>query len=195
MAQAFNVLIDAPPMTCEVHGREYRINTDFRVVLKYLRLLEGDDTQDDKNLFALILFYGQEQLLFPDDVEGLFEYITLFINRGEVNTKRSSNEVYFDLLEDSGRVFAAFIQVYKINLRKEKLIHWWVFYDLLESLPKETHLADVIEIRSKKFETWMKPKDRQELMRIKASYALGKKKVSSNDPMGNFFDALRGACK
>jgi hypothetical protein len=50
---------------------------------------------------------------------------------------------------DSGRIFAAFLQVYGIDLRTEKM-HWWTFKTLFDALPADTKLMEVIQIRQKK---------------------------------------------
>lgn len=189
MNQRYNPLIDTPPVTVSVNGRDYKISSDFRVTLAYLRLMKSDESNEEKVLFGLSLYYGDR--IAPDDVAHLVEYIGYFIRRGEAGeTKESKAFPTFDILEDSGRIFAAFLQIYGINLRKVRM-HWWVFSELLEGLPKGTHLADVIEIRGRKFEKWMKPADRNELQRVKDRYRIGE----PTDIMDNLFTALKGIAR
>lgn len=189
MARSFNVLLDEPPVSIEVNGRAYPVATDYRVALAYFRLMADDDMTDkDRALFGLGLFYGN--MIAPDDVEELQKYISFFLSRGGDKEDGASGPRVFDILEDSGRIYAAFYQIYKINLRKVKM-HWWVFCDLLEGLPKGTHLADVIELRGRKFEKWMKPVDRNELQKAKDRYRLGPK----TDVMEGVFNMLKGIAR
>lgn len=188
MGNPFNVLLDRPPETVEVNGRSYPVASDYRVALAYFRLMGGDDDDQDKALFSLSLFFGSE--MAPDDIPELQKYIGWFLRRGRDEEPQDKKARVFDMLEDSGRVFAAFYQIYKINLRTAR-VHWWVFCELLEGLPKGTHLSDVIEIRGKKFEKWMKPADRNELQQIKDRYRIGPK-VSAMDAL---FSMLKGVAR
>lgn len=184
---SFNPLRDEPPTQCEVGGHMYHIDTDFRAVLDYIVFMDGDDSDEVKTVFGLQRFFGDE--IYSEDVEGLTSYLKWYVNCGKEPQKESGEAPVFDLLADSGRVWAAFMQVYGINLRNTK-IHWWLFFELLEGLPKGTHLADVIEIRGRKFEKWMKPADRNELQRLKDHYAIGGKV----DPIAGLAECLRGLC-
>ncbi len=185
----FNVLIDEPPVAVEVNGRLYHIHSDFKTVLAYLRLQAGGDDDEDKARFGLSLFYGDD--IARDDIPELFEYMGYFIRRGaDKEEHRDTGAAVFDLMTDSGRVFAAFLQAYRINLRRASM-HWWTFCELLEGLPKGTHLSDVIEIRGRKFEKWMKPADRNELQRAKDRYRIGE----AVDVMDNLFTALKGIAR
>ena len=185
MESKFNVLIDELPSGAVAGGVFYPIRSDFRNVFSYVRML-GDDTlsQQEKTLMALVLFYGET---LPEDLSPLAQYLTLFINLGE-ETEASTGPRLFDLLGDSGRVYAAFRQVYRIDLRQARA-HWWVFCELLEGLPNGTHLAEVIDIRGRKFEEWMKPSDRTALQRLKDRYAIGGEQV---DVITGLFESLRG---
>lgn len=188
MEKAYNPILDELPFECDANGRSYKANTDFRNVFAYFRLLESEDQDEDKVFFGLDLFFGD--MIAADDVEILIDWIKWFIRRGknkEEDEEEIKGPVMFDLIVDAGRIFSAFLQIYGINLRKVKM-HWWVFGELLEGLPRGTHLADVIEIRSRKFEKWMKPSDRNELQRLKDRFRIGEKV----DPFDGLFDMLKG---
>jgi hypothetical protein len=192
MPKRFNPLIDRPPETVEVNGREYRIEADYRTVLAYQRLLQDPETDDqDKAVLGLSLFFGDQ--IRREDVQDLLAYSQYFINRGQEpqddDRDAPKREKTFDILEDSGRIFAAFLQVYGINLRKAK-IHWWIFWDLLEGLPTEgTKLSAVLEIRGRQFRTDMTPAERNSLARLKEYYKIGD---DAPDVMTGLFNSLLG---
>lgn len=192
----FNVLIDTPPESVTVNEREYPINSDYKTVLSYLRLYRDETmSNEDKFSWALALFYGntvEGQLLCsldPNDVEALYSYIAVFVNCGEEpeqDEKKKTEEPALDLLVDSGRIFAAFYQIYGINLRKAS-IHWWVFMDLLQGLPKGTRLADVIDIRTKEKEKWMDAKTWNDILDMKKIYAIKEKKDGDFSILANLW--------
>lgn len=181
----YNPLIDDPPETVMVNEKEYTIKTDFKKVLSYLRMLEDKDTSDqDKTALALYMFFGKVR---ETDIQGLIEYLRWYMKRGKDEKKdEDKKEPTFDILVDSARIYAAFFQTYHINLRKVQM-HWWTFMDLLEGLPKGTHLADVIDIRGKKIEKWMKAEEINNLVRLKEHYAI----VERKDAILGLFDSLR----
>ena len=184
----FNPLLDEPPESVEVNGREYRINTDFRVVLSYFRLFEEKDKDDSEKAFlALRLFFGDE--IYREDCQGLIQKIGWFVSRGQEPKKSKKQERVFDMDVDAGRIFAAFFQVYRINLRAGKDgLHWWTFCELLEALPDGTHMSEVVRIRSRKFDKNMSPAERNELQRAKERYRIGE----PEDAMSVLFKGLSG---
>lgn len=192
MRKQFNPLIDRTPESVTVNGRHYRIETDYRTVLAYMRLIQDQDTEDqDKTVLGLSLFYGDN--INPEDIEDLAAYLRHFINRG---TEQQEDEAAggtkppknFDLLADSGRIFAAFIQTYRINLRKAS-VHWWIFCELLEGLPDEgTKLAAVIDIRRREYSRHMTPAERNSLARLKEFYKI----EEAPDVITGLFDSLLG---
>jgi len=186
MEKAFNPLRDQPPETCSVNGNEYRIQSDFRTVLDWIYLMQGDDSDEDKTILGLNLFFGDN--IKVDDVKDLVEFLRWFINMGNEQEPPSKGPRTFDLIADSGRIYAAFYQAYGINLRKVKM-HWWIFCTLLEGLPKSTHLADIIELRGRKPEKWMNAADKLELARLQQHYAIGS---DHYDPMAGVVETLKG---
>ncbi len=184
----YNPILDQPPTEAVIGGRVYRVNTDFRAVLSYFRLAgDKEHTEDEKTFLTMRLFFGEE--IYREDVPELFKWLQFFISRGE-EPEATKGPVVFDSTVDAGRIFAAFFQVYKINLRAGKdPVHWWIFCELMEALPDGTHLAEVIRIRGRKFEKGMSPTDKNELQKAKNRYRIGE----AVDPITAIFNSLRGA--
>lgn len=190
MAHKYNPLIDLDPTECEVNGHEYRANTDYRVVLSFLREQESSDSVQMKTAIGLHLFFGDE--IVPDDIEGLIKWSEWFITRGEEKKAEATakQDPVFDILVDSGRILAAFLQVYGINLRRVKM-HWWTFCELLDGLPGRTKISEVIEIRRMKIDPKMKPSEKKAITNAKALYALKEAKA----PMELFGELMRGIAR
>ena len=168
----FNPLLDTPPK--EYGG--YAIKTDYRQPIKFVLLMQDKDLTDDEKKVISV------QQFFPDaiasDFFALSEYIPWFINRGAEQRESDGEDPVFDILQDSERIYAAFLQVYKINLNTAHM-HWWVFLTLLDNLPDGTKLAEVIRIRSTKIPKANKHNREQvsSLNKLKDIYALGKRQT------------------
>jgi len=137
------------------------VNTDFRFVFSYLRLQDSDEENEDKISLGLSMFFGP---IYYEDIQGLAEWLKWYMDCGKSEEELpSSGPPVFDLLQDCGLIYAAFMQAYHVNLRKVKM-HWWIFSELLRGLPTGTGLSGIMELRGRKVEDWMKPEQKMELI-------------------------------
>lgn len=187
----FDPLIDDPPDYLEVAGSRIPIDPSFRTVLAWIRVVERSDWDPvQKALVGIRLFVGNEAEIPDDHLVELHQKIQDFVLRGEKvdEQKKKRGPEVFSLSIDSGRILAAFLQVYRINLRTAR-IHWWVFCELLEGLPGGTRLAEVIDIRRRPMVKGMTPAQRNELTEAKRRYAIND---TNKDPMGALGSLMRG---
>jgi hypothetical protein len=152
-----NILIDELPDKVEIEGEEIEINTDFRNVLLYFRLLKDEELEAiEKVEIAMRLFFKR----VPKDVGKAIRYINeeYIVSSGMKQIRKleqrglEKEKAAFDFEQDGGLIFASFWQQYKINLIETKM-HWRVFKALFDGLGEETVLRRVMEFRR------MKPKD------------------------------------
>lgn len=107
-------------------GSVFPIFTDYRRILRILRLLNDPEVLDgDKTRIALTLFYKSETP--PESIAGL----QWFINCGEVRDGGGDKD--FDFEQDAREIYAAFMQVYHIDLLETDM-HYWRFSILLDGL-------------------------------------------------------------
>lgn len=142
MSRKFNVILDNPP---EKNWPSVVEKTDFKQVLYFFRLMDDKEISEERKPFFIQKLFFEKQI--PNDPD-IWEKIIFFVSCNEENTEESGKKV-FDYNVDHGRVFAAFWQTYKIDLRTTNM-HWWTFCELFQNLPDETKLMQVIDIRSKK---------------------------------------------
>lgn len=173
----FNVIIDAPSDEC---WRGTIDKTDFKQVLKFFRILNDKElTEEEKTLLTIKCFFNG----MPKN-EDAWEEIKNFIACGEeTDEEESTSKKIFDYNEDHGRMFAAFWQAYKIDLRNTDL-HWWVFCELFRNLPDDTKLMQIIDIRGRKPDKHDSPEYKKQLQKMQRQFA-----ISANDDDGDF---LRG---
>lgn len=161
----YNPILDKAP--AEYAG--VLLNTDFKQVFKFFRLMAAEELdENEKSEITIRLFVsGIEEGTSPDSIGAAIEaHITGPTKNSEGSTKKT-----FDFIQDSGPLLAAFRQVYNINLKTESM-HWWDFMELFGSLPKGTHLMEIIEIRNKKVPKKGDIDYIRSLRRLKRLYAL-----------------------
>jgi hypothetical protein len=177
-----NILIDELPEKVEIEGEEIKINTDFRNVLLYFRLLKDKDLDETEKLeISINLFFSS----VPKDIEKAIKYINeeyipnFPMRKARKTDQRFSEKAVFDFGQDADLIFASFWQEYKINLSKEKM-HWKIFKALFDGLGEETALRRVMEFRRMKPNDM--PKDRRaELLELQKDLS-----IKAHDDNENF---------
>jgi hypothetical protein len=159
----YNPLLDSPIDS----WRGFAIRTDFRQALKFFRIAEDKDLEENEKAALYIRCFFNT---IPTPLDNVFDFIGWYVAGGE-EAKKSPGVRVFDFDIDAGRLYAAFMQVYRIDLREENM-HWWDFLELFRALPDGTMLARVMDIRGKKIDPKADAKYRMELARAKAAYAL-----------------------
>lgn len=164
MRTTFNPLLDALPE--EFDGA--RVRTDYRQALKFFRIVEAKELDETEKSMAILAALFERLPRHSDD---LWDFITWYINGGGEQSGEAGGKRLFDFEVDSGRVYAAFLQIYGINLRSAEM-HWFLFLQLFQALPEGTHLSRVIEIRGKTVDSKTDKKTAAAIRRMKRAYAL-----------------------
>ena len=160
-------LYERLPNSIEINGKKYRLNLDFRNVLKMMYVLQNDN-----------FIYGAREYLAlkcvmkhpPKDYKRAL-YIVHHFLFGENKNTEEKRVTSFE--QDADMIRAAFMQEYGINLYKDKL-HWFEFTALLYNLPKGSKYTEVIDIRLRPVPapTKYNKQEREALIQAKAAYAL-----------------------
>jgi len=180
----YNPLLDDLPLDFE----GLKLKTDFRQVLKFFRL--QDDTeleQIEKYELTAMCFFDTPYL-----TQKMVDFIGWYIRGGEdTQEDTSSSEIVFDWNIDSYLIFAAFQQVYNIDLT-EYHMHWWKFLALYKGLPNDTRLADVIKTRAMPIPKTDKYNQSyvKNLIDLKKYYAINKQKTEVGSQVQDLFGAI-----
>ena len=181
--RSYNVILDDPvgeiwPGVIE--------RTDFRQVLKFFRLLDDPELDEQEKFYYMLrIFFDTPPKLTPQQV---IDAVLGFISGGK-KAEGGENKKTFDWNVDHGRIFAAFWQAYKIDLRTARL-HWWVFNELFQGLPDETRLMQVIELRGRKPAKHDDKASREALRKAQSAVALEGGEDDQNAQLDDFFAAL-----
>lgn len=189
---ARNLLTDTLPTTLTLDGKKYPIHTDFRRWIIVTELFSDDDVPAGvkAGLAGEILFSGENPVSASGGVRlyaELVREISRFIScgRNTENSEKSANaERVFDFTADSERIYAAFMQVYGIDLCDPSVtLHFLKFMALLRSLPRDTEFMRVIELRCTDVSGIENDELRRRIRRARASVRIRKDK---NTGGGNF---------
>lgn len=172
------------PDTIEVDGEFYYIQTDYKYIILFYRLV-----QNNAPLGAFDFMYPFEK---PDNRQKGFNQIQLFINPPQLIPRSDGNDSNLRVVDydiDSDYIFAAFFEQYGIDLMSPSLdMHWYKFLALFRSL-KATKLNDIIEIRS--YTTPVKGMDHDKFMtRLRQQWELPQPAETTDDEALEKFDAL-----
>ena len=98
-----------------------------------------------------------------------------------------------DFEADSDYIYASFKQAYGMDLIRERgKLGWRNFCELLDGLPDKTKLKEVMRIRAMEVPepTKYNQKERQNIMELKAYYALPVKNTNSGNGLDMLFTTL-----
>lgn len=167
------------PEYAEVKGKRYKINTDYRVILRCNSIARDESIGDYERALAIIyLLYGDEGLEDKENLEELLKIGFKFISMGK-DEENDEQEIDMDFEQDFSLIKASFMSDYGIDLNNTNM-HWWDFYNYLNGLTDKCILNRVREIRTYDLKDVSDEKDKRKLIKAKKNYALKKKEEKPN---------------
>lgn len=122
------------PEYAEVDGKQYKINTDFRVAIECNRIAEDSTIGDfERSLAIIYILYGEEALNVPKHYEKLLKIAKEYLLCGKEYDKKANEKPDMDFIEDYSYITTSFMSDYHIDLDNCQ-IHWWKFMDLMNGL-------------------------------------------------------------
>ena len=122
------------PQFVEVNGRQYKINTDFRVAIECNRIAEDKTIGDlERALGVICTLFGQDALDNPQDYEKLLKMAKKYLSCGIEDIPVRDQKKDMDFIQDYSYIKTSFRSDYGIKLDEENM-HWWEFMDLMNGL-------------------------------------------------------------
>ena len=166
-------LTDQLPYKIRVGKRTYRLEPDFRNVLKMFDILRDKTLTEQARIHLAV----HAIVRHPPRKPG--KQLVVFLLARETILKqpkgKSGGDRVMDFDQDADMIRSAFRQAYGIDLFREKL-HWQEFTELLNNIPTGTRLSEIVDIRAKPLPeaTKWNGKQRQALIEAKMKFALDK---------------------
>ena len=142
-----NILVDRFPCKVKIDGKDYMLNTDFRVGIKIMLAMQDDElTLQEKMIIMLRLLYKE----IPSNIEKAVEYAVAFLNCNEQGKeKEESSIVLFSWEKDAKYIYSAINQAHGIDLETET-IHWWKFKYMFLDLKPDCFFNRLVGVRDRK---------------------------------------------
>lgn len=185
-----NLLIDGAPKEIYISSLKYKINYDFRYGLLFEEIMNNHDLTDQEKITLAINLYLDNQYI-EDYGEAIKEIFDFYLCYDYVEAKESKKQnPVFSYEEDAGLIFAAFKEVYNIDLVEEK-IHWFKFRALFDALPDTCQFRKVVGYRAIEIKTDMLPSEQKFYREMKKIYALKDNRTQEEKEL-DFANALFG---
>lgn len=134
-------LQDRLPDSVEVEGKRYKLDLDFRNVLKMIEVLDRDDMMPEAKAYKALSFVCKR----PKNVLKTLECVKGLLFKAP---RKTGGQKVTDFIQDAGLIRAAFRQAYGIDLYRDKL-HWIEFTELLNAIPEGSRYSEVVGIRAR----------------------------------------------
>lgn len=145
-----NVLIDGLPSAVEIGGKEYELNTDYRVGLSIMTAFEDPElAPSEKQRVMLELLYP----VIPSNIVKAAELAVKFLNCGEEPKEDSFAEDgarYYSWSQDARYIMSAIEQTYHMDLSCTEKLHWWKFCYMFLDLSEDCFFCKLIYLRKQK---------------------------------------------
>lgn len=156
------------PNSVSVKGRIYKLDLDFRNVLRMIDILGRNDLLPEARDYLALKCIMKHPPKNTSDVLLSLKPILFPETKKEPHKQKLTS---FE--QDADLIRGAFLQEYGINLFRDKL-HWIEFQSLLSCLPDGNRYTEVLGIRAKPIPkpTKYNSEERANLMKAKEAYRL-----------------------
>lgn len=170
-------LQDRLPNGVTVDGKFYKMDFDFRNVLRMMEVLDDDNLMPGARAYNALHCVCKR----PKNVFKVLEAV-----KGLLFTapRKKADQKVTDWVQDAGLIRAAFRQEYGIDLYHDNL-HWIEFTELLNAIPEGNRYSEIVGIRARPMPepTKWNQKEREWLLRAKADCALN---MTENERMNQY---------
>lgn len=146
------------PTSLRVSRQNYKIRTDYRVILDILSAMNDPDifepgmTDDEKKIEQVMtmlqILYIDFDSMPPSDYQEASEKAIDFIDCG-IKDVGVPKPRLMDWEQDAPLIVPAINKSVKIDVRSVKYMHWWTFFGLYMEIGEST-FSTVVSIRDKK---------------------------------------------
>ena len=139
------------PQTLTVGGREWRIRTDYRNILRIFEAMNDRELEHEEKIYIMLyILYVDIDKMPAKLYREAAEQANWFIEAGQ-EEDTSEDVRKMDWKQDESIIFPAVNAVAGKELREEKQVHWWTFLGYFMEI-REGIFATVIHIRTKKLD-------------------------------------------
>ena len=169
-----------------ISGREYEINTDFRVWMEISEIFSEENISPaDKiiKIFSLIFTSSVLPSSVDEAIKSIGEFLSPFSSPSE--ERGSGGNTAFSFSHDGGLIYAAFLSQYGIDLTSAHL-HWWRFLALFFALDS-CKFTEIVKIRTLDLSTIKDTDQKRFIRKLKRLYRLPSVSPRMSEEIGKIF--------
>ena len=138
------------PTSLTVGGREYRIRSDFRVMLHIFRAFNDPDLTPSKKCYICMkCLYEDYESIPREHLQQAAEAAFRFADGGDMPKSENLEGIKtFDWEQDAWLLFPAVNKAAGFETRSAKYLHWWTFLGYIGTID-EGLFSQVLHIRGK----------------------------------------------
>lgn len=172
-----NILTDELPTTISVKKCNFKINADYKTLLKISGLISPKTTAKQYDEI-MQLFLVDKKYILPFEVEPIFNELIKFYSQADklkYKSKKKRKAPIVDFLLDADIIYADFWREYHIDLEVDN-IHWYKFLALFSGLSKDSRIGHIMYVRGADLTEIRKTSTEQakQIAEEKAMYAIEK---------------------
>lgn len=139
-------MIGALPTSLEIDGKQYEINSDFRIALLIFEAYNDPKlNQQEKSIVCLKCLYKE----VPQNVEESLKKAIWFLDGGDMPKSKQAPKKIMDWEQDQAIIFPAINKVAGYEVRNPNTyLHWWSFLGMFGEIGEGLY-SQVMNIRSK----------------------------------------------
>jgi len=185
-----NILTKPLPESVEINGKEYKIKTDFKIWIRFAQAIFSAKGEYSALADAMCDIFEKIPPSLAGALTAMMDFYTLQ-KKGDAEEQKGQRTQIFDFDIDSGLIYAAFLQQYRIDLTKVDL-HWWVFKTLFDNLSEDTQFVKVMQFRCKDISSIKDKEMKNYYIRMKKRYALpdNRSEKEKENALANSLDGL-----
>lgn len=180
------------PKFAEVDGKQYKINTDFRIAIECNEIALDETIGDYERTLAIIYkLFGEEALNDITNHAKLIELAQKYLSCGK-KVENNNEKQDMDLVQDYDLIETSFFSDYGLDLENLEM-HWWKFMKLLNGLSNSELgncciLNNIRNLRNFDVSTIKDDKKRQEIIKAQKQWALHKNKKQLSEKQKQAID-------
>ena len=143
------MLLGTLPTTLKVDGKDYPINTDYRVLLDIICAFNDPDLKDYEKAYVCLRLLFQDFSALPETAYGeAYKAAIDFLQCGKKPSEKKTPRT-INWAKDEQMIFAAVNKVAGREVRAVDYLHWWTFLGYFDTVDRDDLFCYVIQLRQK----------------------------------------------
>lgn len=152
-------MLGSLPKALDIHGKRYKIRSDFRNILRVIEAFNDDALSDNEKAFVLLKrLYEDFDSIPSEHITEAYQQAAWFLRCGQPEDEKDTPKTVY-WIKDEALIFPAVNKAAGTEVRLTEYMHWWTFMGFFQSIDSESTYGSILMLRQKrargkKFEKW-----------------------------------------